>query len=1362
MGNSTKNRPSPSGQEGTLIGGPTDDTAPAQLHLIGGPTDGTAPAQLHLSAAKKLKVFVTGGLSAVDLISDLYMIYTYATTPGQQGTALSLAIMVVLCLLFQLVLVHLQHHRGPRHTMIKEMLIALSGTKPGVDAWRVAKGVEKTITQSFSPEVELVGTKVIEMFCESIPGTVLQAGALVSGMKENGGAFSEVALGSIVVSALTTGFGSAMLSFAFDISPDGRSGYPGFYGYIPDSAGKRAAIFICLTMNSALLLILRSVSTVLLLRVDGRLVLCYYLGEHAVYMAYKIARGDFWYWIPVPGAFQETVISVFARVSIKAVNDFTGVVQFRHPGELGGAVWTLSQMMALVASAVATHVYLSSEETDPDGKAMSASVAWMVVGGLGGSWMLGFACFLLLMKRGYRGTFLSTMTSCAEIERYFLEFEEDENKAKVFSASGKKWASIRPDVKAWTLENWERWEEDAPEWFSDHFRAAVDDDMIPPASLARLKGGGGGERRRSSLGDLLGASAKVLPVIKFYGAGVGRGARSNSLALPRVSNPSQSGGLISGGNLLEDGLGPARRPQPAAAAPDPPAPCLQCRSQQLRVDKLLAGERQLMSRVAALSASEGALRKRAAGAERELGEAAAAAAEKEGQMLALEAERERAVRGRDEAETELLRLIEANERLQARIKVRPGAALREGGVRVDVSDRMDLLRGQLGDERTSHELTKNRLNGIITDLRSEMEAVSTRTTQKNSEMTRMARELSKLQEASAERERNKRQHSTSGTQVSPKREPAPAVYEKQEKSSKSAGTQAGGGVSGGGGGGGGGDSKETLRLSLTKLEAAVLAEIKGMQRHAHLLNLTNTSTMREMKLELDSHKLRLEAAKEQQNVLLFCLQTAETKLSEVDPETAEKVRSSRGVRMKSIKESLGGKMMQLEQRSGSTSFMTGEKLRELLPKAKETWDEWLTQRKNLFEDLKNQLGGEMFGIGKKGGQKFDMKDKQTHLVAKPAAAAAEPPKPKKKSAAELAAEDVDEEEELDEAEASVFKIALAATLVYVTIGVVSFYFIYKPVGWGFSEAFYYTIVTLTTVGYGDINGASAMSQGEIFFTAIYALFGILLAGTALGIIAAAFVEAQEEAMQATLQAALEADTDKDGKRRASSFGAAVGAVGGVFDPIKKLYAAVVPEDLQALMPSFGILGFMIGLGMILAYADNNDLTGTEAFYFAVITSTTIGYGDISPINHDSTMILGAIYLLVTVTATGNVLGSIAGFFIDKKKREAMEKILQKKITIKDFAKFDVDGDGKIEKSEFVINKLVLMGLVQQVDIDRVEQEFAVMDADGSGEIDMEDLHAYLKEANAKKAAAKGGKPAAVVQEAPAPAAVVQETPDNKV
>jgi hypothetical protein len=89
-------------------------------------------------------------------------------------------------------------------------------------------------------------------------------------MNVNGGNINKVALGSIAVSAITTGFTASMISFDFDVNPRHRRETPDFYGYIPDSAGKRAAIFFCMSMNSALLLILRSVSTVLLVRVDGR------------------------------------------------------------------------------------------------------------------------------------------------------------------------------------------------------------------------------------------------------------------------------------------------------------------------------------------------------------------------------------------------------------------------------------------------------------------------------------------------------------------------------------------------------------------------------------------------------------------------------------------------------------------------------------------------------------------------------------------------------------------------------------------------------------------------------------------------------------------------------------------------------------------------------------------------------------------------------------------------------------------------------------------------------------------------------------------------------------------------------------
>ena len=73
------------------------------------------------------------------------------------------------------------------------------------------------------------------------------------------------------------------------------------------------------------------------------------------------------------------------------------------------------------------------------------------------------------------------------------------------------WLSIRDDVKTWTLENWERWEEEKPEFFNDAWKANVDDDMIPPASLRRLNGGASA-RRRSSLGDLLGGRARVEPI----------------------------------------------------------------------------------------------------------------------------------------------------------------------------------------------------------------------------------------------------------------------------------------------------------------------------------------------------------------------------------------------------------------------------------------------------------------------------------------------------------------------------------------------------------------------------------------------------------------------------------------------------------------------------------------------------------------------------------------------------------------------------------------------------------------------------------------------------------------------------------
>ncbi|GMI21435.1 hypothetical protein TeGR_g6424 [Tetraparma gracilis] len=217
----------------------------------------------------KMRLYTGAGLSTMDLLSDMFMIYTYATTE-QQGTALSLAIMVGMCLLGQLFLVWVQAHKGPRRTMLKEMLIVLGGMKPGIDAMRVAGGNERAEHAAVNPDMELTVTRAFELVCESIPGTVLQLVALIKYMQENDGDYSKTALGSIIVSACTTGFTAATISFDFDVNPQRRRDEPSFYGYIPDEAGRRTAIFFCMIMNGALLLLLRCVSTALLLVVDGR------------------------------------------------------------------------------------------------------------------------------------------------------------------------------------------------------------------------------------------------------------------------------------------------------------------------------------------------------------------------------------------------------------------------------------------------------------------------------------------------------------------------------------------------------------------------------------------------------------------------------------------------------------------------------------------------------------------------------------------------------------------------------------------------------------------------------------------------------------------------------------------------------------------------------------------------------------------------------------------------------------------------------------------------------------------------------------------------------------------------------------
>ena len=91
------------------------------------------------------------------------------------------------------------------------MLIVLTGMKPGFDARAVISGKEMDEHHVFDAKMEMVLTKGIEMVCESIPGCILQLYAILKS-----GDRSRRAVVSVAVSALTTGFISASISFDYD------------------------------------------------------------------------------------------------------------------------------------------------------------------------------------------------------------------------------------------------------------------------------------------------------------------------------------------------------------------------------------------------------------------------------------------------------------------------------------------------------------------------------------------------------------------------------------------------------------------------------------------------------------------------------------------------------------------------------------------------------------------------------------------------------------------------------------------------------------------------------------------------------------------------------------------------------------------------------------------------------------------------------------------------------------------------------------------------------------------------------------------------------------------------------------------
>jgi len=273
------------------------------------------------------RVLVGAALSMIDAATDIYVITKYYQSDALIDQAQALLAMISTNLFIQILCVFALYKKKSLASKLKEIMITLLFLRPAVDAYRLSSNQDDDDVTIGRLE-EMIGNKMIELATEAIPACILQSYVFLSNPEEAG----TYALLSIGISAMTTGFTSAMISFDKDIDVKGRRAQPIFYGYIPDDNGLRARCFVLMTLMSALLNLSRSVGIAFLAASSNRKVLLasFLGGEFVLYFLTKFARGDFIYWVPVDGGLM-IACSFLSRFVTKTVVDYTGMLHMRHP-----------------------------------------------------------------------------------------------------------------------------------------------------------------------------------------------------------------------------------------------------------------------------------------------------------------------------------------------------------------------------------------------------------------------------------------------------------------------------------------------------------------------------------------------------------------------------------------------------------------------------------------------------------------------------------------------------------------------------------------------------------------------------------------------------------------------------------------------------------------------------------------------------------------------------------------------------------------------------------------------------------------------------------------------------------------------
>jgi len=203
----------------------------------------------------------------------------------------------------------------------------------------------------------------------------------------------------------------------------------------------------------------------------------------------------------------------------KVVHDFTGMLQMRHPYELGGAYWLFNMVYTQVSIFAVLYFKTKIQKKDSDSNlAIQDHHLLVIASTLLVLWLLAMVAVLIYSEFGYKHTFYQTLRGWA-YTRALFNTGDNEYRMMIFTTRQGEYMHYADEIRDWLSEVWQELHETKPDWFSEAVISRIPNEFIPnirhqsvrdemKRASSRMKEDDGDDgpiraRRRSSLGDIM-------------------------------------------------------------------------------------------------------------------------------------------------------------------------------------------------------------------------------------------------------------------------------------------------------------------------------------------------------------------------------------------------------------------------------------------------------------------------------------------------------------------------------------------------------------------------------------------------------------------------------------------------------------------------------------------------------------------------------------------------------------------------------------------------------------------------------------------------------------------------------------------